>query len=239
MDGRQSDDTIDWPARFTELAASAGDSRLQAYYRKPPPAADEAVGQAPLLALDLETSGLDDQRDAIMSIGFIPFDAQRIRCKGAADWIVRPDWPLQESAVTIHGITHSDMQAAAGFEDYFEPLLRAMAGKVIVAHCSDIERRFLKMASIRLTGHPLLFPAIDTMTIEAHKHPQPRPTLFQRWFGKPDGPSLRLDAARTRYGLPSYRPHHALTDALATAELFQAQLQYGYPPQTPLSELWC
>jgi DNA polymerase-3 subunit epsilon len=79
LDGRHIEATIDWPARFAELAASAGDPRLQAFYRKPPPAADEAVGQVPLLALDLETSGLDDQRDAILSIGFIPFDARRIR----------------------------------------------------------------------------------------------------------------------------------------------------------------
>jgi DNA polymerase-3 subunit epsilon len=239
LDSRQLDNAIDWTLRFAEMAANAGDPRLQAYYRQPPPVADQPVGQTPLLALDLETSGLDDHRDAIISIGFIPFDAHRIRCSGAANWIVRPDRPIPESAVTIHGITHADTQSAPGFDAYFAPLLQAMAGKVIVAHCSDIERRFLTMASIRLTGHPLVFPTIDTMFIEAVRHPLPRSSLFQRWFGKPDRPSLRLDAARTRYGLPAYRPHHALTDALATAELFQAQLQYGFTSQTPLSQLWC
>jgi DNA polymerase-3 subunit epsilon len=232
------DDAIDWPARFAELAAGTGDARLQAYYRQTPPGADRSVKQTPLLALDLETSGLDEGRDDIISIGFIPFDARRIRCSGAEHWVVRPDRPTHGSAVTIHGITHSAMQAASGFEDYFEPLLQAMAGKVVVAHCAEIERRFLSAATKTLTGEPLHFPVIDTMALEAKKHPRKRPSLFQRWFGKTDGPSLRLDAARHRYGLPSYRPHHALTDALATAELLQAQLQDRYSPSTPVAQLW-
>ncbi|MCP1328190.1 3'-5' exonuclease, partial [Halomonas sp. 707D4] len=51
--------------------------------------------------------------------------------------------------------------------------------------------------------------------------------------------SIRLDASRQRYGLPSYQGHHALTDALATAELFQAQVAYHYSPETPLERFWC
>ncbi len=33
-------------------------------------------------------------------------------------------------------------------------------------------------------------------------------------------------------------PHHALTDALATAELLQAQIAYHFDPDTPISEVW-
>ncbi|QIK74585.1 hypothetical protein [Nocardioides piscis] len=36
--------------------------------------------------------------------------------------------------------------------------------------------------------------------------------------------SLRLDAARKRFGLPRYSAHHALTDAIAAAELLLAQV---------------
>jgi DNA polymerase-3 subunit epsilon len=36
----------------------------------------------------------------------------------------------------------------------------------------------------------------------------------------------------------AYHPHHALTDALATAELFLAQMQDRYSPETPVSALW-
>jgi DNA polymerase-3 subunit epsilon len=46
----------------------------------------------------------------------------------------------------------------------------------------------------------------------------------RRRFSTPDaggdGPSINLAAARRRLGLPDYQAHDALTDAIATAELF-------------------
>ncbi|NLW04889.1 MAG: 3'-5' exonuclease, partial [Pseudomonadaceae bacterium] len=47
-----------------------------------------------------------------------------------------------------------------------------------------------------------------------------------------------LAACRERYGLPNYHPHDALTDALATAELLQAQIAHHYSPDTPLKKVW-
>jgi DNA polymerase-3 subunit epsilon len=42
--------------------------------------------------------------------------------------------------------------------------------------------------------------------------------------GEPPPGSLRLDAARRRFGLPRYAAHRAATDAVATAELLLAQV---------------
>jgi DNA polymerase-3 subunit epsilon len=38
--------------------------------------------------------------------------------------------------------------------------------------------------------------------------------------------------------LPLYQAHHALTDALATAELLQAQIATHYPADVTVGELW-
>ena len=192
-----------------------------------------------MLALDLETSGLEEDRDAIVSIGFIPLRHDRIRCAGARHWIVQSERTPGEIAAPIHGITHAALKAAPLFETVFDTLLKAMAGNIVVAHCATIERRFLALACMQLTGEPLLFPVIDTLRLEQKKIPRRRFQWLLRWFFKTDAPSLRLDATRQRYGLPSYRPHHALTDALATAELFQAQLQADYRPEVPVARLWC
>lgn len=238
MENAITDPRVDWPGRFNKLAARTRDPRLRAYYRQPPVPAHTPISRVPLLALDLETTGLDHRCDAIVSIGFIPIDDGRIHCNGARHWVVRPNLPVEIIAVTIHGISNSDLKAAPRFADRFEALLQAMAGKVIVAHCHEIERRFLKAASLMLIGEKLDFPVIDTMVAEEKKHPHKRPNPIRRWLGEVDSPSLRLDASRARYGLPSYHPHHALTDALATAELFLAQMQDRYSPDTPVSALW-
>ena len=50
--------------------------------------------------------------------------------------------------------------------------------------------------------------------------------------------SLRLHPSRERYHLPPYQAHHALIDALATAELLQAQIARHYAPDTPVGVLW-
>lgn len=48
--------------------------------------------------------------------------------------------------------------------------------------------------------------------------------------------SIRLWGARERWGLPVYKAHEALTDALACAELYLAQLtELG--EETPLKKL--
>jgi len=51
-------------------------------------------------------------------------------------------------------------------------------------------------------------------------------------------PSIRLADSRRRYGLPRYRPHHAMTDALSSAELLQAQVAHHFAPDTPIRDLW-
>jgi len=38
--------------------------------------------------------------------------------------------------------------------------------------------------------------------------------------------------------LPLYEGHQAALDALATAELLQAQIQHHYSPSTAISQLW-
>jgi len=63
-----------------------------------------------------------------------------------------------------------------------------------------------------------------------------RQGLIGRLFNQKVG-SLRLTDCRSRYSLPAYHNHNALTDALATAELLIAQLQYHYRDDTPLAEL--
>jgi len=84
----------------------------------------------------------------------------------------------------------------------------------------------------------VLFPMIDTMSLEARMYRQTPWARFRRWLGRPPV-SIRLNASRERYGLPAYQGHHALVDALATAELLQAQIATHYRPETPLGALWC
>ena len=106
-----------------------------------------------------------------------------------------------------------------------------------MVHFRNIERPFLDVALQARLNEGIRFPVIDTMAIEAHLHPDRQPSFVQRIMGK-QSVSIRLADSRARYGLPHYAAHNALIDAIATAELLQAQIYHHFSPQTPIGELW-
>jgi DNA polymerase-3 subunit epsilon len=234
---RQAPPLLNWPQRLRELAEKAQHPSLKAFYQAGICPPDTPLEQVPLLALDVETTGLDAQQHAIVSLGLVPFTLQRIRCAGAAYWLVKPEGELHDESVTFHHITHSDIRHAPRMQQILDQLLKAMAGRVMVVHYRHIERNFLDQAARQCLGEGWQFPLIDTMQLEAQLHRKPYASWWQRLRGR-QPLSLRLADSRSRYHLPSYQAHHALSDALACAELLQAQVAIHYAPATPVSQLW-
>ncbi|CAM3630229.1 3'-5' exonuclease [Parendozoicomonas haliclonae] len=232
-----SGETINWPERFAVLAAEAKDVRLKRFYETSLVGPETPISQVPFVALDFETTGLKPDEDEIISIGLVPFTQQRIQCKGSAHWIVNPNRPLNDESIVIHGITHSDLEQAPDLEVVLDEVLDALAGKVVVVHYKWIEREFMDRALRARLGEGILFPVVDTLDIEASVQRKACKGWFNKLMGKKPG-TVRLGGSRERYGLPAYQPHHALTDALATAELLQAQLAWHFTPETLVGEIW-
>lgn len=228
-----------WPARMAELARQARHPALRAFYRAGAVAPDTAIDQVPLLAMDFETTGTDARRDDIVSIGLVPMTLQRIRLRHGHHWLLKPRAALRDESVVIHGITHSEVEKAPDLNALFITLLKLMAGKVLVVHHRGIERQFLDAALQRRIGEGIAFPCIDTLALEARRHRSRPDSLAARLFGGRPRISLRLPESRARYNLPRYPAHNALTDALACAELFQAQVAHHFSAQTPVDALWC
>lgn len=227
----------DWPALFARLASEARTPLLQRFYQAGMVSPDTPLAEVPLMAMDFETTGLNADRDDIVSIGLVPLSLQRIRLSGSRHWILKPNAALRDESVVIHHITHSEVESAPDLERILEELLGIMAGKVVVVHHRNIERNFLDAALKRRIGEGILFPVIDTLELEARLHRRRRPGPLARLFGRRPV-SIRLPESRARYHLPHYHAHHALTDALACAELFQAQVAHRFSPDTPVQQLW-
>lgn len=236
MSGANATKRLDWAARFQVLSQEARHPLLQSFYRSGVIGADIPLEQVQMLAMDFETTGLNTETHGIVSIGLLPFTLKRIRCGGALYWVIKPPSELSGESVTFHHITHADIRHAPQLPDVLEKLLAAMAGKVMVVHYRAIERGFLDQALRRHMGEGIQFPVIDTMQLEARMHRHKRNWL-DRLLRRPPV-SIRLAESRRRYNLPQYHAHHALTDALATAELLQAQIASHYTPSVAIGELW-
>ncbi|MCP8690596.1 3'-5' exonuclease, partial [Marinobacterium sp. OS208] len=63
------------------MAERVNDERLRAFYSAGLPAADTPLNELEFVALDFETTGLNPDKDGILSIGLVPFNASRIRLK--------------------------------------------------------------------------------------------------------------------------------------------------------------
>ncbi len=229
--------TFNWSNHYADMQIKAEDNRLKDFYLKGTLAPDTPLSQVEFVALDFETTGLDPEKDDIVSIGLVPFNLNRIYLRQARHWYVSPDRPLEEESVVIHGITHSDIIDAPDLKKILDEVLEALAGKIVVVHYRNIERAFFDIALKKRIGEGILFPVVDTLDLEQYilkKKSNP----FMNWLKGESSVSIRLGSSRSRYGLPTYSPHHALTDSIATAELFQAQVAYFFAPDTAVSKIW-
>ncbi|WP_413110906.1 3'-5' exonuclease [Thaumasiovibrio sp. DFM-14] len=229
--------SLEWSQRYIELANQARDPQLKRFYNTGVCAGNTPLKEVEFVALDFETTGLEPKKNDIVSIGLVPFNHQRIFCNQAKHWVVNPRQPLDENSVVVHGITHSDIEEAPDLRRILVKLLDALSGKIIVVHYQRIERLFMDQALKLRLGEGISFPVVDTMAIESAYQREINGTLLKRLMGKKPA-SVRLGKTRQRYNLPPYPPHHALSDALATAELLQAQIAYHYSPDTPIEQLW-
>ncbi|CAM3646695.1 DNA polymerase III PolC-type [Vibrio aerogenes CECT 7868] len=228
---------IDWQSKFRRRLELVQNEALKRYYAAGIPEPDTPVEDVTFLAMDFETTGLDPQDNDIITIGTVPFNLNRIWIGQAKQWIVNPRKQLEEESVVIHGITHSDILHAPDLSLVYQEVLAQMAGKIMVVHYQKIEREFFDRALQLRIAEGIEFPLIDTMRVETQIQQKRNGGILKRLRGyKPE--SVRLGLSRSRYGLPLYTPHHALTDAVATAELFQAQIAHHYDRTIPIRQFW-
>ena len=204
---------------------------LHDYLAVPTPTAETPLADLRLLAVDIETTGLDPRRDRVLSIGWLDVDGGRIELGSAGQVVVRDAGGAAGvgQSATVHGLTDDRLAHGIPLEDAVARLLGALAGRVLLAHFARIETQFLAAVCERAWGAGMPCVVVDTFELE-------RRVVAGGWGAEPARGALRLWTARERRGLPVYRAHEALTDALACAELYLAQ-RAELEAQTPETTL--
>jgi DNA polymerase-3 subunit epsilon len=174
------------------------------------------------LAIDVETTGLNPKKDAILSMGWVPVVAGRIQAGRGEHHVIKTTASLTEESIKIHGLTHQKVRDGQPLERVMHQLWQALRGTethshIPLVHFARIEQAFLKAASQQLYGCQPPILMVDTFQLARRQHAS-QPLV--------DASQFRLAALRRHYHLPDAPPHQALEDAMATAELFLAQLKY-------------
>jgi DNA polymerase-3 subunit epsilon len=167
---------------------------------------------AELVALDFETTGLDLDRDEVISFGLIPIVSGRIDLSGQRYQEVAPGVEPSRSSIPIHHLRAQDLAAAPAMHEVADTFRGALSERFILAWAAEVEIAFLR----KLFGggkRSWRRRTIDVRTLIM--------AIERAKGGGGRGPGYyALSAAATRFGVPVEQTHHALDDAFMTAELF-------------------
>lgn len=164
-----------------------------------------------MAVLDLETTGLDPTRDAIVSFGVVPVIGGAARLDRAVYRVVEPVRTVPSDVVAIHGIRPADLVDAPTLPDVADELRAALEHRVVVAWTSWVEAAFLS-GGIGGSANAWSRRIVDVRRLamlEDHlrgRHPSP-------------AVSEPLSTTAERFGVPPDVEHHALWDAFVTAQL--------------------
>ncbi|WP_231731630.1 exonuclease domain-containing protein [Colwellia sp. TT2012] len=207
---------LGYEAKRKLLLKKAPAGVLHDFLSVPLPNINTPIDKVAILAVDFETTGLNAKQDKLLSVGYITLQQQQISLKSSYHQIIKSKAQLEESNVIIHHITDSQKEQGQALATVVASLLQALAGKVMLVHFARIEKQFLTEACYELYGMAPSFPMIDTLAL-AKRRLDKRDVAY-------DPSELRLASLRHKIQLPEHHGHNALNDAIATAELFMAQM---------------
>jgi DNA polymerase III subunit epsilon len=194
------------------------------YLSVPLPSKHSRCRDLDIVALDLETTGLDPRRDKILSFGLVHLTRMSILLESSRHGYISVEEEIPEASAVIHQITDDLAASGRPIEVVLPELLDELKGKVMLVHYARIEQNFLDAACRALYGVPFVIQTIDTLVLARR--------LFEMRNHTIQAGNLRLFNLRPEYNLPQYKAHNALSDAVATAELFLAMAAEMVPQQT-------
>jgi DNA polymerase III epsilon subunit family exonuclease len=163
---------------------------------------DWVVTDSPIAVIDLETTGLLAGGDKIVEVAVVRLEPGRAPTL-VLDTLINPHRPV--TATEIHGITDDDVVGAPGFEEVAGNIAAAMQDAVMVSYNVYFDARFLGTE----------FSQAGLQSLPAHVCLMYMGPLLEL------GKRCTLEDACRSHGVDHAMTHHAATDALASAKLWQ------------------
>ena len=158
-------------------------------------------------AIDLETTGLDPQYDAIIDVGYLLFDDLKLVKRFSS--LVHPgEVELSNFIQKLTGIKPADLKAAPAWEEVAGELAEDLRGRTLVAYNAGFEASFLQDL---LNPLPDTTPFADGLNL--------LPLLF------PQAPNFKLETFLAKWQLKPREAHRGLADAEDMLKVMLTALQ--------------
>ncbi len=205
---------------FPDADHAAGDGikilyGVEAYFRNDVDStvAVRGEGDAPLtgeyVVFDLETTGFDPQREAIIEIGAVLVRDGMIQPEHFSTF-VDPRRTLNPRTVALTGITDELLRGAPSQDQAVRDFLAFAGGRPLVAHNADFDVGFLRQAAANM-GVAFSPLSVDTLSLARRLYPELK--------------NYKLDTIAEHLRLGDFNHHRAEDDAVTAAGILLDELR--------------
>lgn len=160
--------------------------------------------------VDIETTGTFSDKGGITEIAVVVTDGKEVL--ETYETLVNPNAYIPPFIENLTGISNSMVQNAPQFEEVAEEIATILEGKVFVAHNVNFDYKYVKF-ELELAGYSIGQSRLCTVRLG-------RKIL-------PGLPSYSLGKLTRSLGIAHTDKHRAMSDTMATAELFHILIEKG------------
>lgn len=186
-------------------------------------AAETAVRELPMVAIDVEATGLDPAEDRVVEVACIVFHAGTHE---RYSWLINPGRPISAEAREVHKISDDDVRDAPEFSAVAREVLAVLRRGVPLAYNAEFDRAFLMAEFGRLPGVLAEAPAALRKGVDWID-----PLVWARELQQAEK-SKSLSSVAERLGIEIGQAHRAADDAVAAGRVLQAFLGDTRVPST-------
>jgi DNA polymerase-3 subunit epsilon len=170
---------------------------------------------AEIVAVDVETTGLDPAAADVISIGAVPIRGRRVVLSDRFEATIRRDAPTHAGSVRIHRLRAMDLAHGLPPAEAMSRFREWLGERPILGYCVEFDRKALDRALREGGLEPLDVVAYDIRRLHLLKRKR-------RPHDHDDDVLPDFDAILADAGIPPLARHTAIGDAVVTALAYLA-----------------
>lgn len=181
--------------------------RLAAWQALPPPDPRAPFDEARYVVVDVESSGLNIDKDRLIAIGAVAVNRGRITLADAMDVVLQQEEVSAKANILIHGITGEAQREGQPPVDALLDFLEYVGKAPLIAFHVAFDKAMISKAIKKYLGFKLAHTWADLAYVAPALHPELtyKCRSLDQWMGQ--------------FGIGNFARHSALADAVSTAEL--------------------
>ena len=200
---------------------AAAAARLAAWQALPKVELDQAFDKARYVVVDVESTGLDLNRDRLIAIGAVVVEAGKVNLRESFEVVLRQNKVSSKDNILIHGIGGEQQREGLPPVEALLAFLEFLGKTPLVAFHVTFDETMIRRALRDYLGLDFKHPWLDL----AYVMPALQPEYARRYRA--------LDDWVGHFAIANYARHSALADALATAQLCLCALPIAESRRSP------